>query len=219
MKVSIRRDGSSKFVAEVRSESDENDVLYISDPDSDAAIALRGGETWARWFEGLGEGRFESIYYILAIPETWPGPPPGSHPYSGLHFKIGRAKDVRKRVQNLRTGTSSRLIVHALEPGSSALESMRHKQFEVERRQGEWFACSPILVGHVFAIWKRHRAMFPEDRAEISHLMDRIDILGGVRSLLGGAPDMINPSLNEAWVGKVFVDLVYANPLWKKGAS
>jgi len=97
------------------------------------------------------------------------------------------------------------------------LEAARHRQFHDERRQGEWFSCSPPLVGHVFATWKRHRALPPEDRAEIVALMDRIDILREVRSILGGPPDMVNPSLHEKWSGKVFVDLVYAQPLWKKG--
>jgi hypothetical protein len=209
------KDVGGMYVAEVRPD-EEDEVLFTSDPSSDAQSASKLGEAWAQWFDGLSEGRIESVYYILAIPETWPGPPSGSHPYSGLYFKIGRAKDVRKRVQNLRTGTSSKLIVHALEPGSPALEAVRHRQFEAERRQGEWFSCSPALVRHVFDTWKRHRAMPPEDQAEMMALMDRIDILRGVRSMFGGAPDMINPSLNEDWCGNIFVDLVYANPVWKK---
>jgi len=215
MSVSVRNvDG--QYVAEVRFD-DTNELVFTSNPTADVDSASKLGEAWVEWFDGLSDGRVESIYYILAIPETWPGPPPGSQPYSGLHFKIGRARDVRKRVQNLRTGTSSKLIVHALEPGSAGLERSRHRQFEADRRQGEWFSASPVLVRHVFDTWKRHRAMHPEDRAEIMALMDRIDILRSVRSVLGGAPDMINPSLNENWYGKIFLDLVYANPVWKKG--
>ncbi len=215
MNVTVR-DSNGMYFADVRFDGDD-EVRFTSDPTASPESALELGKAWAEWFDGLSEGRVESIYYILAIPETWPGPPPGSHPYSGLHFKIGRAKDVRKRVQNLRTGTSSKLIVHALEPGSRAIEAARHKQFEADRRQGEWFSCSPVLVRHVFDTWERNRAMYPEDRAEIMALTDRIKILRSVRSVLGGAPDMINPSLNEDWGGKIFLDLVYANPVWKKG--
>src|ERR1051325_2023820 len=174
MSVTVRNvDGM--YVAEVRFD-DTNELIFTSDAVADADSASRLGDEWVAWFDGLSHGRAESIYYILAIPETWPGPAPGSHPYSGLHFKIGRARDVRKRVQNLRTGTSSKLIVHALEPGNAALEAARHKQFEADRRQGEWFSASPVLVRHVFDIWKRHRAMHPDDRTEIMALMNRIDI-------------------------------------------
>lgn len=215
MSVIIRETGGM-YVADVRFD-DEDEILHTTDPATDPESARGFGESWIEWFDGLSEGRFESIYYILAIPETWPGPPPGSHPYAGLHFKIGRARDVRKRVQNLRTGTSSRLIVHALEPGSSELEAARHKQFAADRRQGEWFSASPVLVRHVFDIWKRHRAMHPDDRAEVWALMDRIDILRGVRAMFGRPPEMINPSLNEDWRDYTFIDLVYANPIWKKG--
>ena len=127
MNVNVREIGGM-YVADVRSDAN-SEVLYATDPAADAECALRLGQEWAAWFDGLSAGRIESIYYILAIPETWPGPTPGSHPYSGLHFKIGRAKDVRKRVLNLSTGTSSKLIVHVLEPGSAILEPSRHRQF------------------------------------------------------------------------------------------
>jgi hypothetical protein len=215
MKITVTaRNG--QFVGQVRPD-DEDDVLFSTDPYADEASAGSAAHAWTNWFAGVPEGQAESIYYILAIPETWPGPPDGTHPYSGLHFKIGRAKDVRKRVQNLRTGTSSKLIVHALEPGSAEIERQRHRQFESDRRQGEWFSCSPALVQHVFNTWKRHRALPPEDQGKIAALMDRIDILRRIRATFGKAPDMINPSLSEKWHGNVFVDLVYANPIWKRG--
>ena len=215
MSVTVRESGGM-YVADVRFD-DQDEVLHTTDPAANAEDARLVGESWLEWFDGLSDGRVESIYYILAIPETWPGPPPGTQPYSGLHFKIGRARDVRKRVQNLRTGTSSKLIVHALEPGSGELEATRHRQFASDRRQGEWFSASPVLVRHVFDTWKRHRAMHPDDRAEVWALMDRIDILRGVRATFGRAPEAINPSLNEDWPDYTFIDLVYANPLWKKG--
>jgi len=214
MKVRVRGEGAA-FVADVHRE-DNDEVMYTSDSALDEASAMNLGQKWAQWFDGLSEGTSESIYYILAVPETWPGPINGLHPYSGLHFKIGRARDVRKRVQNLRTGTSAKLIVHALEPGNAAVEAARHRQFESDRRQGEWFASSPPLVKHVFDTWRRHRAMHPDDRAEMAALMKRADILEAIRGTFGAAPDMINPSLNEKWGGNVFVDLVYAHPLWKK---
>jgi len=215
MKVTVTTT-NGQFVGQVRHD-DEDEVLFATEPHADEPSARAAAQAWANWFDGVPEGRVESIYYILAIPETWPGPPDSTYPYSGLHFKIGRAKDVRKRVQNLRTGTSSKLIVHALEPGSAKRERERHRQFESDRRQGEWFSCSPTLVRHVLDTWQRHRALPPEDQAEIAALMDRIDILRRIRATLGKAPDMINPSLSEDWRGNVFIDLVYANPIWKKG--
>jgi hypothetical protein len=38
-----------------------------------------------------------------------------------------------------------------------------------------------------------------------------------MRQALGGAPDMVNPSLNERWQGKVFIDLVYTKLLGNDG--
>jgi hypothetical protein len=46
----------------------------------------------------------------------------------------------------------------------------------------------------------------------VLELQDRIKILRATRKVFDGVPDMINPSLNEPWSGKVFIDLVH--PSW-----
>jgi len=188
---------------------------YEAEPVESQDEALTLARAWAEWHTGAPEGKVESIYYILAVPETWAGPPPGAHLYSGLRVKIGLAKDVRRRLENLRTGTPEKLIVHALEPGSRQVERQRHGQFSQDRRQGEWFVCSPALTRHMWDAWRRHRLLHPEDAAQIAELvLERIPILRGVRETMGGPPDLVNPALDDDWRGKkVFMDLVYANPL------
>ncbi len=178
MRIESRRQADGLYVGEIRHQ--DPDVFYVTDPCTDEDSALQAARVWIDWFENVPLGRTESIYYILAVPETWPGLPTGAHSYSGLHFKIGRAKHVNKRLQNLQTGTSSKLILHALEPGNVKLERVRHEQFATERRQGEWFSCSPHLVRHVFDTWKRHRELPPKHQGEIMMLMDRIEILRSI---------------------------------------
>jgi hypothetical protein len=195
----------------------DGDVVYATDPQVSGYDARRAAAEWIEWFEGVPHGQVESIYYLLVVPETWPGPPPGAHPYSGLHFKIGRTNNVLKRVANLQTGTSGELVVHALEPGSLDLESERHAQFASERRQGEWFAASPQLCRHVFETWRRNNALPPEHQAKLARLVESVEAYRVMRQALGGAPDMVNPSLNERWQGKVFIDLVYTKLLGNDG--
>ena len=209
MKIDIRTESIGQYIAEVIHQ--KHGKIYETEPCPSRKRALESAQAWVHWFENVPHGIVESIYYILAVPETWPGPPPGADRYSGLHVKIGVAKDVRRRVQNLQTGTSGKLIIHALEPGSFDVEKLRHKQFKSDRRQGEWFACSPTLTKHIFSIWSRYNALPPDHQSEVMVLQDRIDILKGVRNVFSGPPDMINPSLHERWYGNIFVDLVYAN--------
>ena len=161
---------------------------------------------WKKWSELAPQGRAESIYYILAIPMNWAGPPPGSHRYSGLHFKIGRSKNVISRVRDLRTGTSDDLIIHAMEPGSSTLEAKLHQLFKSERRQGEWFSASPTLAQHVCAVWKKNLILPPEHQQKLLAFAEKCRTFAALRA--GGARfDMVNPSLNEPWFGSVLVDL------------
>lgn len=184
------------------------ECIFTTDACSDEESALDAARTWLNWYERVSTGA-DSIYYILAIPVTWAGPPPGSHAYSGLHFKVGRTNNIQRRLQNLRTGTSDELIVHALEPGNSELEQARHKQFQEDRRQGEWFAASPALCRHVLDVWRRHGVLPPEHQHKLLELSERIRAYRAMRRALGAAPDMVNPSLNEPWSGTVFLDLMY----------
>jgi len=185
-------------------------ISYVSEPFASVEEAKVHLETWLHWYDNVAKGDADTIYYILAVPQTWLGPGKGTHRYSGLHVKIGRTNDVRKRVANLRTGTADQLIVHAIEPGDSKVEAKRHKQFESDRRQGEWFRCSPALVRHIFDTWKRNNLLPPEDQQAILALHERIQIYQSVNE--SGTFDMVNPSLNEDWRGRVFVDLVHALP-------
>lgn len=172
--------------------------------------AAEAAGKWQHWYENVAKGTVESIYYIVSVPEIWAGPLGTDHRYSGLSVKIGRARNVTKRLANLRTGSSADLIIHALEPGSPSLERQRHKQFAEDRRQGEWFSCSLNLTTHIFNTWARNNALPPEQQIEVLRLQDRIDALLKARDLIGGAPDMINPSLDEPWEGTVLLDFAYA---------
>jgi hypothetical protein len=208
-RVEIKCDDAGQYVGEVSNPYREIVYSTYKYPTYDQAV--EDARKWIDWFENFPSGNVESIYYILSVPETWAGPPSGSHAYSGLHVKIGRTKDVLRRVQNLRTGTSGQLIVHALEPGGAKVERMRHKSFEADRRQGEWFACSPELAKHIFSTWSHYRVLPREHQHLVLALVQRIEILRAVRKLYDGAPDMINPSLNEPWAGKVLIDLIHPN--------
>lgn len=130
--------------------------------------------------------------------------------YSGLQVKIGRAHDVTKRLADLRTGTPTDLIIHALEPGSAQLEKQRHLKFQTDRRQGEWFSCSPPLTAHILRTWTRNRVLPPEHQIEILRLLERIQILVAARRAVGGSFDMINPSLHEPWKGTILLDMAYS---------
>lgn len=187
----------------------DDGFVYLTEICGTEAEALSLARRFANWHE---DPRAETIYYILAVPHSWPGPHPQAHRYSGLDVKIGRTRDLMMRVANLRTGTTSQLIIHAIEPGDSKLERERHEQFAKGRRQGEWFSCSPRLAQQIFRVWWRNNLLPPQHQAEVLLLQERIDTYLGVREIIGGPPDLVNPSLGEPWHGKVMVDLVYAMP-------
>jgi hypothetical protein len=197
---------SGRYIGHVRDSSGA--IAYSTDAFDDANLAERAAARWRRWADDVPNGRGDSVYYILAVPITWPGPPPGAHRYSGLHFKIGRATNVLKRLQDLRTGTSEDLIIHALEPGDASIEAERHRQFSSDRRQGEWFAASPRLCQHVHETWRRNRILPPDHQQKIVSFFERSGIYASLRSA-GCKFDMINPSLEEPWFGSVFIDLVH----------
>jgi hypothetical protein len=201
----LHRTVNSQHVVDVQYDSRE--IVYSSVPHGSAVAAEKSARSWYTWSQGVPTGETESIYYILGVPITWSGPPPGGHRYSGVHFKIGRTKNVEKRLQNLRTGTSEDLIIHALEPGNAERETELHEQFKSDRRQGEWFAASRFLCQHVLATWQKNRILPPEHQTKIVQFAERSRIYAGLRAS-GASFDMINPSLNDDWHGSVFVDLV-----------
>jgi hypothetical protein len=179
---------------------------FISYAHTDPDLARDEAASWIKWFEQFSSGNCDCIYYILAVPETWPGPPPGSHSYSGLMVKIGRSNDVLRRFKELRTGTFADLIIHALEPGDASVEAERHRQFSSERRQGEWFSVSPELMKHIFDTWQHSKVLPREHQYKVMRLCERVPILRSTRAVFQKSPDMINPSLNEPWSGSVFID-------------
>ena len=188
----------------------DDGFVYETEPCRTKAAAHDAAQRWQHWCSNVPDGTVESIYYIVSVPDVWPGPPEGGHRYSGLRVKIGRARDVMRRLADLRTGTPADLIIHALEPGSAQLERQRHDEFQTDRRQGEWFACSQQLTVHIFRTWERNRVLPPEHQIEILRLQDRIDTLMKARKLAGGSFDMINPSLDEPLKGTILVDMAYA---------
>jgi hypothetical protein len=204
--ISPATETNGRYVVHIRDSSGE--IVYSTDDCDTANVAESAANQWLKWADDAPDGRGDSIYYILAVPITWPGPPPGAHRYSGLHFKIGRATNVLKRLQDLRTGTSEDLIIHALEPGNASIEAERHRQFSSDRRQGEWFAASPRLCQHVYDTWRKNRILPPDHQQKIVSFFERSRIYAGLRSD-GFKFDMINPSLEEPWFGSVFVDLVH----------
>jgi hypothetical protein len=208
--VEVKCDDSGQHIGKVA--DPEREIFYSTYKYPTQHQATEDARKWIDWFEKVPYGTVESIYYILSVPETWAGSPLNAHRYSGLQIKIGRTKDVLRRLQNLRTGTSGQLIVHALEPGGSKVERKLHKRFESDRRQGEWFACSPELAKHIFETWSHYKVLPREHQHLVLELQHRIKILRGTRQVFDGAPDMINPSLNEPWAGKVLIDLVH--PSW-----
>lgn len=190
---------------------------YETDKYPSVGLALQEAKRWIGWSRNVADRNADSIYYILVVPETWTGPSPDSYAFSGLHMKIGRTNDLPKRLQNLRTGTPSELIVMAIEPGSPQIEHVRHKQFASDRRQGEWFVCSPPLMRHVWHTFHKNNLLPPGHAVRMFRFFERADIYQGIREFFGKAPDMVNPSLNEDWYGDVFVDLVNTNLLKKDG--
>jgi hypothetical protein len=204
-KVEAKCNDAGEYVGEVS--NSDGEIFYSTYKYPTDYQATEDAHQWIDWSSRISSGNVESIYYILCVPENWAGPPKDAHAYSGLNVKIGRTKDVLRRVQNLRTGTPGKLIIHALEPGGVEIERIRHKQFKSDRRQGEWFACSPELHYHILSTWNHYRILPPAHHHLILELMGKIQILRATRKVFGGVPDMINPSLNEPWVGKVFLDL------------
>lgn len=78
-----------KYVVEIP--GDDGSILYKTDPCVKPEGALESARLWLQWFNDVPQGRAESIYYILSVPETWPGPAPGAHKYSGLDSRFGGA--------------------------------------------------------------------------------------------------------------------------------
>ncbi len=173
--------------------------------------AVNWAENWCRWANNLTKGDIDSVYYILQVPDTWPGPPNEVNPYSGLFVKIGRSRNVIQRLQNLQTGTFGELIIHALEPGGSERESELHKEFASLRRHGEWFSCSTKLTKHIYRTLFENKMLPRKYQHEVLKLAHRIQDYRQIRKFLGCTPDTVNPALDDEWHGTTMIDLVYSS--------
>ncbi|GEM_PF-2505895 len=191
------------------------EFVYKTDNFPSAILAMKDAKSWANWADNLPKDKADSIYYIMGIPETWAGPSPGNQAFSGLHMKIGRSKNVHKRLQNLKTGTSDDLYLLALEPGSPTIEKIRHKQFASDRRKGEWFVCTPKLFQHVIYTLGKNRLLPREHQNRWVLMTERIQAYREIRKLVGFTPEMVNPSINEEWKGSVFMDFVFRDIVQK----
>jgi len=198
--------------------TEDREFVYKTDNFPSKTLAMKDAKRWANWTNNLPKGKADSIYYIMGIPETWAGPSPGNQPFSGLHMKIGRSKNVRKRLQNLKTGTSDDLYLLALEPGSPTIEKTRHKQFASDRRKGEWFVCTPKLFQHTLYTWGKNNLLPPEHQKRWFLMTERISAYRELRKLANFTPEMVNPSINEEWKGNVFMDFVFRDIVQKGGS-
>jgi hypothetical protein len=64
-----------------------------------------------------------------------------------FYFKIGRTKNVEKRLKQLQTGSGIKLKLIYLFEGLGHKEKELHEQLRLWRQSGEWFACNRYSVG------------------------------------------------------------------------
>ena len=206
---SIRKCEHGKFIADIH--LDNGEYYFTTEHFPTFKEAEEWVTNWCDWANKVSLGAIDSIYYVIQVPDSWAGPPKNAHPLHGLFIKIGRSKNVLQRLQNLQTGTYGELIIGALEPGGSTRESELHKKFSHLRRHGEWFSCNEELFLHVFRTWYRNKMLPPEHQQKMLTLGERSNAYRYMRDIIGGAPDTVNPSLDDEWHGTTFVDLVYSS--------
>lgn len=190
---------------------DNGDFYFTSHHFQTKNEAVSWANMWCSWANNVANGGVETVYYILQVPDSWPGPPTDTNPYAGLFVKIGRSRNVLERLKNLQTGTYGELIIHALEPGDSKRETKLHKKFAPLRRHGEWFSCSNAMTKHIFNTWYRNKMLPPSHQTEVIKLAHRIRDYKYVKKILGHSPDTINPALDDEWHGITMIDLVYSS--------
>lgn len=65
--------------------------------------------------------------------------------------KIGVAKNVQRRLENLQIGSPSKLELVGVLPGGEDVERDLHARFSGQRRRGEWFEDVDKSVSSIFA--------------------------------------------------------------------
>ncbi len=66
--------------------------------------------------------------------------------------KIGRARNVFRRLESLQAGSPVQLVILTTMPGGSVREAELHRQFAHLRLHGEWFQDSPELMEFINGI-------------------------------------------------------------------
>jgi hypothetical protein len=61
------------------------------------------------------------------------------------HVKIGHSNDVLRRLEQLQTGNSGRLVLIGFVPGGSAIEKSYHHAWQYSKVRGEWFDDSRLV--------------------------------------------------------------------------
>ncbi|OMB79275.1 hypothetical protein A5743_14320 [Mycolicibacterium conceptionense] len=78
------------------------------------------------------------------------------------HVKIGSARDVRVRLEELQIGNPAELTVLADQPGGLPRERELHRRFAEHRVRGEWFRLLPEIVEYIASIPSRETHKVPE---------------------------------------------------------
>lgn len=64
-------------------------------------------------------------------------------------IKIGRTKDLRGRIKELRCASPEKLHVWAITKGGNLEEALYHHRFADSRVRGEWFERTPALLAEI----------------------------------------------------------------------
>ena len=104
-----------------------------------------------------GEPNFDYVYLErLAQFEALAIPPETKTDKSVVYFigceaaiKIGKARNVKRRLGEIQALSPVRLQVLATTPGNLRLEKEYHKRFAAHRLHGEWFAPHPDILAEI----------------------------------------------------------------------
>jgi hypothetical protein len=113
-------------------------VVYRSCKTTDLAAAKRKlvefAETRPEGFVAPSKRSGELVYFVQA--ETG-------------QIKIGLARDVEKRVAQLRTGSPVQITLLAVTDGGQPREFTYHQRFAEHRLHGEWFRPNPDILAEI----------------------------------------------------------------------
>lgn len=96
--------------------------------------------------------RFRPLRTVGASPLLRKSPAGWCYVYfieSGGHVKIGRAEDVRRRLQQIATDCPTKPILLVAVLAHADLEPLIHSCFAAAKRNGEWFELTPELADYI----------------------------------------------------------------------